>query len=129
MTAVISMEYIDSSINVICISGIEQKDERHFYLNLAKDASLDVPAITKTVVENIRKKNNEDLQAQSRFTINTAISKVRLILFLFSLYSLTAIIFIEENGFFCLFYFKMTSSLFFYFGIGYFKITGNALII
>lgn len=57
------------------LEGIEQKDERHLYLNLAKDACLDVPAITKTVVENIRKKNNEDLQGQSRFTINTAISK------------------------------------------------------
>lgn len=66
-----------------CISGIEQKDERHLYLNLAKDACLDVPAITKTVVENIRKKNNEDLQGQSRFTINTAISKVRLDFFFF----------------------------------------------
>lgn len=57
------------------LEEIEQKDERHLYLNLAKDACLDVPAITKTVVENIRKKNNEDLQSQSKFTVNMPICK------------------------------------------------------
>uniref|UniRef100_A0A8C8YKD3 Nuclear pore complex protein n=1 Tax=Prolemur simus TaxID=1328070 RepID=A0A8C8YKD3_PROSS len=40
------------------LEGITEFEERHHCLELAKEADLDVATITKTVVENIRKKDN-----------------------------------------------------------------------
>ncbi|XP_059042258.1 nuclear pore complex protein Nup107 isoform X3 [Mustela lutreola] len=40
------------------LEGVTEFEQRHHCLELAKEADLDIAAITKTVVENIRKKDN-----------------------------------------------------------------------
>ncbi|XP_036312529.1 nuclear pore complex protein Nup107 isoform X3 [Pipistrellus kuhlii] len=40
------------------LEGVTEFDQRHHCLELAKEADLDIATITKTVVENIRKKDN-----------------------------------------------------------------------
>ncbi|GAB1607838.1 nuclear pore complex protein Nup107-like [Argonauta hians] len=56
------------------LEGVEKKEDRHLYLELAKEAGLEVDIITKTVVENIRKRD-EPVTKPRVDNINVTISK------------------------------------------------------
>lgn len=47
----------------VFLEGITDKDEKQHYLDLAEDAGLDLAAITKRVVENIRSKSDVDFSS------------------------------------------------------------------
>ncbi|XP_077992386.1 nuclear pore complex protein Nup107-like [Glandiceps talaboti] len=50
------------------LEGIHERDERQRCLQLAEDAGLDIPTITKTVVENIRTRDDGDIQFETELT-------------------------------------------------------------
>ncbi|CAI9738848.1 pore complex Nup107-like [Octopus vulgaris] len=63
-----------ASAYALFLEGVEKKDERHLYLELAKEAGLAVDVITKTVVENIRKRDDPTINRPTS-NINSTISK------------------------------------------------------
>ena len=63
------------------VAGIKGQEERQFCLQLAEDADLDVAAITKTVVENIRNRDAAIINLDMSMAINVAISEVGLLSF------------------------------------------------
>ena len=52
-------------------------EERHQCLELAKESGLDVPTITKAVVENIRSHDVVDFSTDIQANIDTTISQVK----------------------------------------------------
>ncbi|XP_070540867.1 nuclear pore complex protein Nup107-like [Ptychodera flava] len=50
------------------LEGIHEKDERQHCLQLAEEAGLDIPTITKTVVENIRTRDEGDVTLETELT-------------------------------------------------------------
>ena len=58
--------------------GVTEAEDKQQCLELAREAGLDIPAITKTVVENIRSHDVVDF-TQDLQTINTAITKVYIV--------------------------------------------------
>ena len=63
------------------VAGIKGQEERRSCLQLAEEAGLDVAAITKTVVENIRNRDSTILNMDVSMAINVAISEVGIGLF------------------------------------------------
>ncbi|XP_045190526.2 nuclear pore complex protein Nup107-like [Mercenaria mercenaria] len=59
------------------LEGITNKDERQHYLDLAEDAGLDLAAVTKKVVENIRMKSDVDFSRihEMQDSVDTVISE------------------------------------------------------
>jgi len=60
------------------VVGIEEKQERHSCLQLAESEGLDIPQITKMVVENIRSYSAIDFSREMGSKIDTSITDVRL---------------------------------------------------
>lgn len=60
------------------VIGITNKDERQHYLDLAEDAGLDLAAVTKRVVENIRSKSDVDFSRiqDAQEAVDSVISEV-----------------------------------------------------
>ncbi|XP_071946687.1 nuclear pore complex protein Nup107-like [Antedon mediterranea] len=73
---------LPESLQVECyahfLEGIQEKDTRKYCLQLAEEAGLDVPKITKTVVENIRNRDLTEFTADTGSTpaIDAATSQV-----------------------------------------------------
>lgn len=61
-------------------SGIENKDEKQQYLQLAKENDLDVQEITKRVVENIKNRTSYEFSRETDVTIDTSISEVTIVI-------------------------------------------------
>lgn len=59
------------------LEGITNKDERQHYLDLAEEAGLDLAAVTKKVVENIRMKSDVDFTSlhEAQESVDTVISE------------------------------------------------------
>lgn len=54
------------------LENVEEATEREHYANLAKKSGLDVQAITKQVVENIRERNPDQLQSEGGISASDA---------------------------------------------------------
>ena len=61
---------------VLAVAGIKGQEERQSCLQQAESAGLDVAAITKTVVENIRNRDAAVVSLDVTMAINVAISEV-----------------------------------------------------
>lgn len=57
------------------LEGIENKEEKQHYLQLAKENSLDVQEITKRVVENIKNRTSYEFSRDADVNIDTSISE------------------------------------------------------
>lgn len=57
------------------LEGVKDQEERQACLQLAEEAGLDVAAITKTVVENIRNRDAAVVTLDTSLTVNMAISE------------------------------------------------------
>ncbi|KAL4231420.1 hypothetical protein ACF0H5_008997 [Mactra antiquata] len=57
------------------LEGINDKEERQFYRDLAEDSGLDIAAISKRVVENIRSKSDVDFSSLNQDSVDSSISE------------------------------------------------------
>ena len=62
--------------NATPVTGVKGQEERQVCLQRAEEAGLDVAAITKTVVENIRYRDTAVVDMDTSTAINVAISEV-----------------------------------------------------
>lgn len=61
---------------IIWIAGITDVDEKQICLQLAEEVCLDIPQITKTVVENIRNKSGGGLAAGEGLSLDVTVTEV-----------------------------------------------------
>ncbi|XP_033126443.1 nuclear pore complex protein Nup107-like isoform X2 [Anneissia japonica] len=61
-------EFLQVACYAHFLEGIHEKETRKYCLQLAEDAGLDVPKITKTVVENIRNRDLTEFDADTEST-------------------------------------------------------------
>lgn len=67
---------ITSGTCIIWIAGITDVDEKQICLQLAEEVCLDIPQITKTVVENIRNKSGGGLAAGEGLSLDVTVTEV-----------------------------------------------------
>lgn len=70
------MIWITITSDTIWIAGITDLDEKQMCLQLAEDVCLDIPQITKTVVENIRNKSGGGLTAGEGLSLDVTVTEV-----------------------------------------------------
>lgn len=70
------MTWITIASDTIWIAGITDVDEKQMCLQLAEEVCLDIPQITKTVVENIRNKSGGGLAAGEGLSLDVTVTEV-----------------------------------------------------
>lgn len=70
------MTCITIASDTIWIAGITDVDEKQMCLQLAEEVCLDIPQITKTVVENIRNKSGGGLAAGEGLSLDVTVTEV-----------------------------------------------------
>lgn len=75
-TGSLEMTWITITSDTIWIAGITDVDEKQMCLQLAEEVCLDIPQITKTVVENIRNRSGGGLAAGEGLSLDVTVTEV-----------------------------------------------------